>query len=494
MGLPSPRVALVLAAILASCGKREIRGSPGDADAQDDPGIDVAEAVDPGDPEMALDPDLPDTLAEPDTSEPDATDCSLAPDLETSHWILRVGGSGDEIPYDLAVKPDGSIAVVGHQYSLSESRPFMFTVDGLGNVADGKLIGGLAANSPVKVIALDDCGLLLAGTTTGSGAGGKDIWLAKLDERGAIVWQKTIGEAGDEDLPVVIQTAGGGYFMTATIQSLSFGQDLWLVKLDPDASIAWQERLGNIYEEYPAAAAEGPDGTLYALSRLPSEWPVQYDAGILSLDPGGGIRWQKAIGDATDDGLSAMVVDGTEIICSGQYSRDLNAWIVKLDASSGDLVWNKAYVVGDGRGSASDVIGRGDGGCYVCGSHDIGTTSINYQQWLASIDPDGTIAWQVFIGRDQEQTAYHLGLHVDGLLVVGKEVSSSSDIWMARLGLDGTFSGECPLVSPATVAAIDLPATLRDTGYVLQPTAAIVQETDAIVLTDVDVPGELLCP
>ena len=79
-----------------------------------------------------------------------------------------------------------------------------------------------------------------------------DIWLAKLDDTGRLEWSHSYGGAGRE-IPVrVITTTGGGYLITGWTNS-SDGDvtgnhngtlDGWVIKVNDTGAIQWQRCLG----------------------------------------------------------------------------------------------------------------------------------------------------------------------------------------------------------------------------------------------------------
>jgi len=75
-------------------------------------------------------------------------------------------------------------------------------------------LGGAGAEDAVDVVATDDGGCLVLGSTTSSGAGGKDVYLSRIDSLGGIVWERTYGSSFDE-YPVSL-TESGGVFLFAT--------------------------------------------------------------------------------------------------------------------------------------------------------------------------------------------------------------------------------------------------------------------------------------
>ncbi len=124
-------------------------------------------------------------------------------------WEHSLGGAGIEIAYDIALTATGNYLVTGHTFSNDqdisvnhgEADTWLLQLDDLGNLVWERTYGGTlfdAARS-VKVIGQDQ--ILLSGNTKSadfdlSNAGENDIWVAKTDALGNLIWQQTFGGIG----------------------------------------------------------------------------------------------------------------------------------------------------------------------------------------------------------------------------------------------------------------------------------------------------------
>ena len=71
-----------------------------------------------------------------------------------------------------------------------------------------------------------DGGYALAGLTNSFGNGQHDVWLVKADATGNMVWNRTYGGTGDDNLFAysgLIQTSDGGYALSAATTSFGSG-------------------------------------------------------------------------------------------------------------------------------------------------------------------------------------------------------------------------------------------------------------------------------
>ena len=125
-------------------------------------------------------------------------------------WERSYGGSGIEIAYDIALTSDGGYLVTGHTFSndqdisinQGEADTWLLKLDALGNLAWERTYGGTLFDAARSVKAISQDQYILAGNTkspdlnSGPNAGENDIWVAKTDTSGNLVWQQTFGGTG----------------------------------------------------------------------------------------------------------------------------------------------------------------------------------------------------------------------------------------------------------------------------------------------------------
>ena len=135
-------------------------------------------------------------------------------------WVQRAGGSSSDQCRDIAVDDGGNVTITGYYYS-SNSATF--------------------------------------GSTTLSGQGSNDIFVARLDSGGNWIWAKSAGgSSSDYGNGVAMDNAGNayltgeyyntGYFGSITLNSYSY-QEAFLAKLDNAGNFVWAKRFyGSYYQ------------------------------------------------------------------------------------------------------------------------------------------------------------------------------------------------------------------------------------------------------
>src|SRR4051812_7289211 len=107
----------------------------------------------------------------------------------------------------------------------------------------------------IKTCGLSSCGYSKSnhsGNKTEDSRGGSDYWVIKYFNNKK-QWDKTIGGSGDDVLKAALSTSDGGYLLTGYSNSGISGEktknskggyDYWLVKLNSKGNIQWDKTIG----------------------------------------------------------------------------------------------------------------------------------------------------------------------------------------------------------------------------------------------------------
>jgi hypothetical protein len=268
-----------------------------------------------------------------------------------------------------------------------------------------------------------DGGFILAGSTLSNDGdvtnnhGSSDCWVIKLSGEGAIIWQKTYGGSGVDEVYSIQKTANGGYVLAGRtfsndgdVSGNHGDYDYWIVKIDSIGTIEWQKTLGGSGADdgwlvYPALDG----GYIVAGTTGSSDGQVSLTYGlgdiwILKLSELGNILWQKTIGGSDQDGPSSLFQtnDGFYILSNRTLSTDgdvldndggADVWVVKL-AEGGNIVWQKTFG-GTLAEAPSDLQPTTDGGFVFCGytSSNDGDVSGNHGDndfWIVKLSPESS--------------------------------------------------------------------------------------------------------
>ncbi|HCC93035.1 MAG TPA: hypothetical protein DEQ26_01680 [Flavobacteriaceae bacterium] len=186
-----------------------------------------------------------------------------------------------------------------------------------------------------------------SGDKTENAIGMMDIWIIKLDPTGTVQWQKTIGGLGNDEAVNVIRTADKGYLIGANSDSPkskvksqdNFGSnDFWLIKLDEKGTISWEKTIGGEQEEILKSIIETKDGFLIGgISNSKKNELKTQDSHYLSsvwlveVDKKGEIIREKTLENDLQSTLLSLTSEENNITLAVNFSKKNELKIVQLD-------------------------------------------------------------------------------------------------------------------------------------------------------------------
>jgi len=156
-------------------------------------------------------------------------------------WSQTYGGSGLDRGYDVEQTSDGGYVIGGYttSYGAGESDFYLIKTDSNGNEVWSRTFGGSSSDNAFSMEITSDGGYILVGKTDSYGAGGDDVYLVKTDPDGNEVWSRTFGGTLDDNALFVIETSDGGFIMTGytEVKDVEDDDDIYLIKTDSDGYV-----------------------------------------------------------------------------------------------------------------------------------------------------------------------------------------------------------------------------------------------------------------
>lgn len=248
----------------------------------------------------------------------------------------------------------------------------------------GYIVGGSSASD-------------VTGDKTSKGNGNMDYWILKLDSQGKQEWQKSFGGQYADLLRALSPTADGGYILGGYSNSsqsrdkssdnFGDGGDYWILKLDSKGDVQWQQTLGGDGDDQLYALQQthdggyivggnsnsGASGTKGKTSKNGS------DFWVLKLDSEGTTVWQQTYDFGNMDILSSIVenqdhsflIGGhaqTEVMGTTKKDREtINDYIALKISDKGETLWDTS-VGSEGEDILRKAIETRDGGYLLAGT------------------------------------------------------------------------------------------------------------------------------
>jgi len=308
--------------------------------------------------------------------------------------------------------------------------------------------------------------------------------------------QKTFGGSGYDYASSVKQTTDGGYIVAGYTGSFGAGSsDVYILKLNPDGSLAWQKTFGGSDYDVAHSIQQTTDGG-YIVAGYTNSFGY-YDAYILKLNSDGSLAWQKTFGGTGYDEAYSIqqTTDGGYIVAGKTYpfrAGDYDIYILKLN-SDGSLVWSKTFG-GTGYDEAYSIQQTTDGGYIVAGlTGSFG--AVWYDAYVLKLDSDGSLAWQQMFGEDGYDAAYSIQQTTDGGYIVagvtGLFGSGSDDAYILKLNSDGSLAWQKTFGGSGSDLANSIQQT-TDGGYIVAGVTKLFGAAyDDVYIFKLDSNGEL---
>jgi hypothetical protein len=213
---------------------------------------------------------------------------------------------------------------------------YLIKVDVNGNMQWSKTFGGSGGDEGFSVQQTRDGGYIIVGRTESYGAGGSDVYLIKVDVNGNMQWSKTFGGRGDDWGRSVQQTRDGGYIIVGWTTSYGAGgRDVYLIKVDVNGNMQWSKTFGGSGDDWGFSVQQTRDGGYIIVGVTTSYGAGWYDVYLIKVDVNGNMQWSKTFGGSGDDeGFSVQQTsDGGYIIVG--YTKSFGAggadvYLIKL--------------------------------------------------------------------------------------------------------------------------------------------------------------------
>ena len=322
--------------------------------------------------------------------------------------------------------------------------------------------------------------------------GGNDYWIIKLDNNGILQWQKSLGGSLDDIAYSVDQVLDGGYVIAGKSNSndgdvtnhhgSSMYYDSWIVKLDTNGNIEWQNSIGGNNDDIGLSIKQTSDGGFIVGGNswsndgdvtghhgpTDNQYEWNPDQWIVKLNSFGIIQWQKSFGGTGDDRVGSVeeTDDGGYIIGGSSWSNDgditghksrSDYWIVKINII-GDIQWEKSFG-GSGDDFAGNIKQTIDKGYIITGqstSNDgdvIGNINnfngLDGDYWIVKLDSNGNLKWQKSLGGTYNESSHSIqqtnnednkitkaSFSNDGNITDHHGSTNFSDYWIVKLSSD----------------------------------------------------------
>lgn len=257
-------------------------------------------------------------------------------------WQRTIGGKGQEKLKSIIKTTDGGYLLAGSSSSNKSNEKtensfgsmdyWVVKLDRKGEIEWQKTYGGIYSDELKSVEQTKDSGYILGGISNSPASGNKsennigynDYWVVKIDKKGIIEWQKTIGGTLDDQLSVIHQSYDSGYILAGNSNSNftkskknkeEYGTDFLVVKIDEQGTKIWQQNYNIGNNDVLTSMIENKDHSIllggYAQSETGGTFKKDEnginDYVAIKISEKGEEFWRKSVGSKGEDVLQKAI-------------------------------------------------------------------------------------------------------------------------------------------------------------------------------------------
>jgi hypothetical protein len=282
----------------------------------------------------------------------------------TLSWIKSFGGANGDYFHCLAYDGSGNLAVAGEAEWAPAGIIFQGSSITLNPIGDNDVVlakydvngnllwaksAGAGSNDRARAVTFDATGNIYVtgmftdtayfGSTMITGAGMRDVFVAKYDANGNFQWVRKGGSSGrDEAHGIKCDAAGNVYvcgfysnnatFDTQTLVAPNNYYEGFVIKYDPSGAQQWVKTFGGSFDDVAWAmtidnagkifiAGEFNASAMFGSTQLITSGNA--DVFVTCLDQSGNFIWAKRAGGSMIDRARGIGTDGNNLYITGQF-------------------------------------------------------------------------------------------------------------------------------------------------------------------------------
>lgn len=296
-------------------------------------------------------------------------------------WAEQGAGGGTDFATDVATDAFGNVYITGRSNgNITFGDSTLATVGGLmdvivakyssnGDFIWAKMLGEANYDAGEEIIVDHDNNFIITGTfrfedlalgdTTLSNNGGFDVFIAKYDPDGSLLWASRAGGLGDDNGQGITVDADNNIITTgrfafdalfdndSTLTSAG-DRDIYLAKYNPEGTLLWVRQAGGDDFDEGLGVAVNAAGDIYMTGNFHHEAAFQDttiggSAGktifVAKYDSDGMVQWAHHAGGLSDSGYDIVCNNSGDVLVSGSFEGEIEFHNFSVESSGSEDVF-----------------------------------------------------------------------------------------------------------------------------------------------------------
>ncbi len=254
-------------------------------------------------------------------------------------WKKNIGGTKYDIPYAIKVNKKRQIIVAGYTKSsgLGDADGWVFCLS-----PKGKLVWehtfGTKGRDWLRALTIGPKGIItVAGGTKANKNANTYSWVIQINAKGKKLWEK-VYSFSENVTRALVRLKNGDLAIAGWIHKKNdiTGRDIWIAKLDKKGKLIWQKRLGGSGDDHTEALLALPNGRIAMAGGTTKNLAVITisTAWMLRLNKRGKLVWRRSFEGKSDQLYALTTLPNGKLAAAGaswKPEKGSDAWIFTLD-------------------------------------------------------------------------------------------------------------------------------------------------------------------
>jgi hypothetical protein len=430
------------------------------------------------------------------------------------NWVRSIGGDGSDSISGLASDGSGNVYVTGYFQNTNvmgtntlvapqyAQNIFVAKYDAKGLIQWARQAGGTKYDTPTGIVSDSQGNVYITGYFSSSNAAfgpyiltnqtanSEDLFLAKYDNKGSVLWALSAGGTRDDESRAMTIDADDNLLIVGNFDSSTInlgglvitnigGTDILVAKFNPQGQLLWARTAGYSGSHEGNAVAVDAARNVYIageiwirirFGQIELDTHFDHDTFLAKYNANGELQWARQLNAFSIAIARNLAVDANgDVIMSGYFDQTCDfdnlmvvahgghdVFLAKFNPS-GNAIWAES-LGGPGMDIPRSLTVDAARNIYLTGSFeqtaDFGgvtlTTSGKRNVFIVACDPSGRVSWAKQVGGTD---GYAIAISAANEVLVGGTFSSSANFDAASYTSSGSSDGFVAQLMPLPTAA-----------------------------------------